>query len=210
MDERWTLWLPEMATGDHPVTPASQVFFPVILRQGPQAIALRFLYDCSTGKVRYYTSAIPSQIAGQPEFENAVSELFRHTLPVEPMRERRLGRGANPNAAMSRPSLPSEGGSLAEPVALVPVPLTPVPVERKPASLEPAAPVATPAVEPPVVRRQVRVEIGPRVRAVLMAFIVTTGLVLLAALGVHAYLEATQDPGVLHHRLQIEEMRLRR
>jgi len=215
-NERWTLWLPEMTPGDHPLTPASQVFFPVILRHGPQAIAIRFLYDCSTGKVRYYTSAIPSQIVGLPEFENAVSELFRHSLPVEPMRERRLGRGLVVKPAKPRPA---DHNSLAEPEttgamvpAAPPVPLTPVLAEKKPQAIEKISPAlaAAPIAAPQPVRRDVRVEIGPRIKDVLLAFIVTTGLVLLVGLSIYAYLQATQDPGVLHHKLQIEEMKLRK
>lgn len=41
-DEVWSLWLPEVDAGDHPVTLASQVCFPVILRSDSQAIAVRF------------------------------------------------------------------------------------------------------------------------------------------------------------------------
>ncbi len=91
-DSMWSLWLPEVTAGDRPITPASQLYFAVILRHDQQAFAIRFFYDCSTGKVRYYTSALPEEIAIAPEFENAVSELFRHTLPVEPIRQRKLRR----------------------------------------------------------------------------------------------------------------------
>ncbi len=89
-EDMWSLWLPEMSAGERPITPASQLYFAVILRHEQQAFAIRFFYDCSTGKIRYYTSAVPHEIAQAPEFENAVSELFRHTLPVEPIRQRKL------------------------------------------------------------------------------------------------------------------------
>ncbi len=88
--DSWSLWLPEMCMGDRPITPASQLYFAVILRHEDEAFAIRFFYDCSTGKIRYYTSAVPQEVALAPEFENAVSELFRHTLPVEPIRQRKL------------------------------------------------------------------------------------------------------------------------
>ncbi|MGH8048226.1 MAG: hypothetical protein ACREKL_13370 [Chthoniobacterales bacterium] len=216
-DERWTLWLPEMTAGDHPLTPASQVFFPVILRHGPQAIAIRFLYDCSSGKVRYYTSAIPQEIAGLKEFENAVSELFRHSLPVEPMRERKLGRGLSIRSRKpEKLTTPRPAGdeSLAEPVqsgaaALVPVaPMSPTVIVAPVAAEE--AVVALPAAAPIEVKRTVRVEIGPRVRAVLMAFIVTVGIVALVGLAIYGYLQATQDPGVLHHKMMLEEMQMQK
>ncbi len=235
-DERWTLWLPEMEAGDHPLTPASQVFFPVILRHGQQAIAIRFLYDCSLGKVRYYTSAVPNEIASSPEFENAISELFRHSLPVEPMRERKLGRGA----AAARPRKiekplnprPVSLGSFAEPSEIVVSSPSPpalrVPSSEKKPEAPPTRALAISAPPPQTIapvsipgdapvrqtipretRRSVRVEIGPRARSVLMTFIFVTALVLLSAACIYAYLEATEDPGVLHHRLQVEEMRLR-
>jgi hypothetical protein len=220
-DERWTLWLPEMTAGDHPLTPASQVYFPVILRHGAQAIAIRFLYDCSSGKVRYHTSAVPPEIVELPEFENAVSELFRHSLPVEPIRARKLGRGegraAKSGKGRREESLAEPAGALvpaaskplvslaAKPlVSLAPKPAVPV---KTSAPVEPAATVPAQAIPP--VHRTVRLDVGPDMRAVLMAFIVTTGLVILAGLGIHAYLQANQDPGVLHHKLQIEEMRAR-
>ncbi len=207
-EERWTLWLPEMTLGERPLTPASQVFFPVIMRHGQQAIAIRFVYDCSVGKVRYYTSAIPVEIASRPEFENAVSELFRHSLPVEPMRERKLSRdlaGRYRNAAP--PSLrPQARISLADPEpassALAPAP--------QPPAVEPAAPVMQiPAVPAPAVpeRRSVRIEIGPRIRSVLVFLIFSIALVALGSVGVYAYLKATQDPGLQHHRMELEQQR---
>ncbi len=94
-DQAWSLWLPEVNAGDRPITPASQLYFAVILRHEDQAFAIRFFYDCSTGKIRYYTSAVPREVAEAPEFENAVSELFRHTLPVEPIRQRKLRSSPN-------------------------------------------------------------------------------------------------------------------
>jgi hypothetical protein len=224
-DERWTLWLPEMAAGDHPLTPASQVFFPVILRHGQQAIAIRFLYDCSLGKVRYYTSAVPHEIASLPEFENAISELFRHSLPVEPMRERKLGREAAGRSRKAEKPLnprPAGGDSLAEPsetaLSKAPVPARlfspPVKIEAQPVrtlAIPGPPPAAVPArpIAPRETRRSVRIEIGPRARTVLVALIFTTALVILSAACIYAYLQATEDPGVLHHKLQVEEMRLR-
>jgi len=234
-DERWTLWLPEMAASDHPLTPASQVFFPVILRHGQQAIAIRFLYDCSLGKVRYYTSAVPHEIASSPGFENAISELFRHSLPVEPMRERKLRREAADRQRRNEKPLPprdATGVSLAEPSEIVLSPPA-APTTRSHASAETrASPVRTLAVtssSQPIVpmpstkasaaldapalspdaRRSVRIEIGPRARSVLIAFIFTAALVALSLACIFAYLQVTEDPGVLHHRLQLEEMRLR-
>lgn len=207
-DERWTLWLPEMTSGDHPLTPASQVFFPVILRHGQQAIAIRFLYDCSLGKVRYHTSAIPGEIVSRPEFENAVSELFRHSLSVEPMRERKLSRDLAARLRKPEPPPVRPTASLAEPVdssALGPA---------RTLVVRDAAPAAATfpesrAVEPEV-RRSVRLEIGPRARTVLMCLILAVAFVALAVLGTYTYLQATQDPGVLHHRLELEQLRLRR
>jgi hypothetical protein len=227
---QWSLWLPELTLTDHPLTPASQVFFPVILRHDEQAFAIRFYYDCATGKVRYYTSAIPDDIARLPEFENAVSELFRHSLAVEPVRPRNLGRRAR--RAPEPPPKPRSflEESLAEPAdKLVPIPAAPLPIPH-PAPIPPAAtltvvpppppapmqpPVRELAIEPaekpaPVVEaRHVRIEIGPRVRHVLLALILTIGAILLAALGIYGWLQSHQDPGVEHHRLQVEEMRLR-
>jgi hypothetical protein len=55
----------------------------------------------------------------------------------------------------------------------------------------------------------VRVEIGPHARHVLLAFIITLGALLIASLAVYAWVQTHVDPGVEHHRLQIEEMRLR-
>jgi len=229
-DEDWTLWLPEIAASDHPLTPSSQVFFPVILRHGPHAIAIRFLYDCSLGKVRYYTSAIPYELASSPEFENAISELFRHSLPVEPVRERKLGRGATGKTrkveTSERPLRSVIQKSLAEPSeAPAPRSVVPARLPTPPAIKEVAsAPVLALAADPPVIssapsptaapapietKQSVRIEIGPRARSVLVILILAVSLVILAAACIYAYLQATEDPGVLHHRLQVEEMRLR-
>jgi hypothetical protein len=231
-DEDWTLWLPEIAASDHPLTPSSQVFFPVILRHGPHAIAIRFLYDCSLGKVRYYTSAIPYELASSPEFENAISELFRHSLPVEPVRERKLGRGGTGKTRKAetaeRPLRRVIQKSLAEP-SEAPVPKSMVPLRPPaPPAIKEAAtvPVLALAAAPPVIsavpsppsapapmpietKQSVRIEIGPRARSVLVILIVAVAFVILAAACIYAYLQATEDPGVLHHRLQVEEMRLR-
>lgn len=267
----WSLWLPEFSPDGHPLTPASQIFFPVILRRDDQAFAIRFFYDCSTGKVRYYTSAIPEEIARRPELENAISELFRHSLPVEAIRQRSLGRKSRrpSNDAPLEPR-PVHRQSLADPddrsvpaavyappaaepsvnppppvspeqvalpapssapkvVALAPTPQPPAPIERPPiypaASPRPVMPIVpkpvagalievAPAGPPPASRsreitRTVRVELGPRARSVLMMIIVTVGTALIAGIGAYVYLEATRDAGVEHHRLQIEEMRLR-
>lgn len=269
----WSLWLPELSADGHPLTPASQVFFPVILRHGEQAFAIRFFYDCSTGKVRYYTSAIPDEIVRLPELENAISELFRHSLPIEAIRQRSLGRksrrlvneppreprpihrqtladpddrslpariaakppealspeaavvsaaellpsppAAPPIEARAVPPEPSVPAVEPDPVGSRPVqPLVPAPIPKK-APAPPRLLVELPAAEPPPaprpreVTRTVRVELGPRARSVLMVVVFMVGAAVLAAIGAFVYLEATQDPGVEHHRLQIEEMRLR-
>jgi hypothetical protein len=154
-DGNWSLWLPEMSAGDWPITPASQLYFAVILRRDDQAFAIRFFYDCSTGKIRYYTSAVPQEIAQAPEFENAVSALFRHSLPVEPIRQRklrglgrrRLEKVETPRAEAPRPAreVPTR---LADPVAkaanarpaVLPTKVEPVQAKSLP------APVTLPAV----------------------------------------------------------------
>jgi len=223
-NSQWSLWVPELSLTDHPLTPASQVFFPVILRHDQQAFAIRFYYDCATGKVRYYTSAIPEDIARLPEFENAVSELFRHSLAVEPVRPRNLNRKNRRTATEPPPqSRKLLGESLAEPAEkIIPaLPSPPSPRPRPAALTIPPAPspalVQAPIVrelapEPPApapVKHHVRIEIGPHARHVLLAFILTLGAILLALLGVYAWVQSHEDPGVEHHRLQIEEMRLR-
>lgn len=247
-DAEWSLWVPEMRTDDHPLTPASQIFFPVILRHDERAYAIRFFYDCSTGKIRYYTSAIPEEIAALPEFENAVSELFRHSLPVEAIRQRKIAPDAfhsqarpsrekalEPRRAISAP--------LADPVEIVPyvapsAPRAPVnvvapapgPLEAKPApvtrevTIAPSVPIvlapkpvealaiapAPETIEPAAGRKEhhIRVEVGPGARNVLLTLIVAITLIILVGLGIYAYLQATADPGVEHHKLQIEEMRI--
>lgn len=216
--EEWSLWLPELGADEHPLTPASQIFFPVILRHASgSAFAIRFFYDCSTGKVRYYTSAIPETVATRPEFANAVSELFRHSLPVEPVRQRVIGRAGSRRAevelAPARPRVAS-----AEPAEITkPAPRPILALETAPAKV-PASPVPTP-IEPrgePMPPRManpgtggVRLEIGPRMRSVLLTLIVVVGLLGVAAMGLYAYLRVNEDPGVAHHRLQLEAMRLR-
>jgi hypothetical protein len=235
-NSQWSLWVPELSLTDHPLTPASQVFFPVILRHEQQAFAIRFYYDCATGKVRYYTSAIPEDIARLPEFENAVSELFRHSLAVEPVRPRNLGRRGRRGNGPEQPPKPRKliGESLAEPAekAVPTVPVAPVPFSPRPTpaphpqpvtlTVLPPSPPAPPqapivrefapepeATPPAPAKHHVRIEIGPHARHVLLAFILTLGAILLASLGVYAWVQSHEDPGVEHHRLQIEEMRLR-
>jgi hypothetical protein len=237
-DGQWSLWLPELAADEYPLTPASQIFFPVILKHGEQAFAIRFFYDCSTGKIRYYTSAIPEDVARLPELENAISELFRHSLPVEAIRQRSLARKIR--------SVPVEGHlrprsatpeSLAEPVdrsassAPSPPPSKTAITVSQPKShsvvpytrqAEEAAPVKqvtlatseeTPAIagapHPKPSSVGVHFEIGPRARTVLLVTILVLGVVALSALVIYAFLESTPDSGVLHHRLQLEELRLR-
>jgi hypothetical protein len=249
-DAEWSLWVPEMRTDDHPLTPASQIFFPVILRHGERAYAIRFFYDCSTGKIRYYTSAIPEEVAALPEFENAVSELFRHSLPVEAIRQRKIAPDAlRPQAHPSREKAiePRRAISspMADPVEIVPyvappeprAPTSvsppqpaPAPVAAKPSpvnrevAIAPAAPivlVAKPvealaiasepeAADPATGRKEhhIRVEVGPGARNVLLTLIIALTLIVLVGLGIYAYLQATADPGVEHHKLQIEEMRI--
>ncbi len=253
-DGHWSLWLPEFSPDGHPLTPASQIFFPVILRHDAQAFAIRFFYDCATGKVRYYTSAIPDEIARLPELENAISELFRHSLPIEAIRQRNFAP-KNHRASLEPPLPPPiRRKSLAdpddrsippviepEPAAKAPPPAMPRPIreERAPvtreqriilppprpaAALVPAPPVqsvstparalaevapAGPPSRPREVTRNVRIELGPRARTVLIVIVVTLGIALLGVAGAYVYVQATQDPGIEHHRLQIEEMRLR-
>jgi hypothetical protein len=214
----WSLWIPELAAIEAPLTPASQVYFPVILRRDDQAIALRFFYDCSTGKIRYYRSGIPDEILRLPELENSISELFRHSLPVEAVRQRSLGKNSRAAQAAEPPRKLSVDTSHAEPAELaapaprpstVLVPKASVPTAMVPASV-PVAPLPLPEPAPPhEVHRTVRVEIGPSFRSVLIAFLWTVTILALAALAAFTYLRATEDPGVLHHRLQIEEMRAR-
>jgi hypothetical protein len=247
-DVEWNLWVPEMRTDDHPLTPASQIFFPVILRHDERAYAIRFFYDCSTGKIRYYTSAIPEEIAALPEFENAVSELFRHSLPVEAIRQRKIAADAlrpqaRPNREKAFEPRRAISAPLADPVEIVPyvappesrTPVSvsapaPVPVEAKPAppiremTIVPAAPVilspklaeaqaiepAPEVVDPAAARKEhhIRVDVGPGARNVLLTLIAAITLIILVGLGIYAYLQATADPGVEHHKLQIEEMRI--
>ncbi|MDD5199903.1 MAG: hypothetical protein PHC88_08870 [Terrimicrobiaceae bacterium] len=192
----WSLWLPEFVPDEHPLTPASQIFFPVILRHEEQVFAIRFFYDCATCKVRYYTSAIPDEVAALSGFENAISELFRHSLPIEPIRQRSIGR------MLGRPAVPevrlkphpAGEGSPADPRTLA-VPGLAVSASGKSADRE--------------VTRNVRVEIGPRARMVFLVLILTVGFVALAAVAGFIYLQVAQDPGVEHHRLQLEELRVR-
>jgi hypothetical protein len=281
----WSLWLPEFSPDGHPLTPASQIFFPVILRRDDQAFAIRFFYDCSTGKVRYYTSAIPDEIARLPELENAISELFRHSLPVEAIRQRSLGkknrRPVNEPALQPRPvhaqsladpdERPLPAGLRPPPIAPLPAPAvvpageapapnvppvsglpppgsageaTPGRADRAPAAPEkapvpvsaPPAPVTVivpkprlvaeasaaprrvlvevpPNVSPPSspreVTRTVRVELGPRAHMTLLVIVLAVAAAVLTAIGAYVYLQITRDPGIEHHRLQIEEMRMR-
>jgi hypothetical protein len=247
-DAEWSLWVPEMRTDDHPLTPASQIFFPVILRHDERAYAIRFFYDCSTGKIRYYTSAIPEEIAALPEFENAVSELFRHSLPVEAIRQRKIASDtlrpqARPNREKALEPRRAISAPLADPVEITPyiappessAPVSasmpaPAPIVAKPApiarevTIAPVAPiilapkpVETLAISPtPEIvesagdrkEHHIRVDVGPGARNVLLTLIVAVTVIILVGLGIYAYLQATADPGVEHHKLQIEEMRI--
>ncbi len=187
-DSMWSLWLPEVTAGERPITPASQLYFAVILRHDQKAFAIRFFYDCSTGKIRYYTSAVPQEIASAPEFENAVSELFRHTLPVEPIRQRKLrrlpGRRSRRNLENEvSPSLPKRQipTEMAEPIEIeLPPPSRldasePVaeikPAEKDPALVEPEpvitakvpVSVSVPVAEPPKARSSAPVRMVARV-----------------------------------------------
>lgn len=264
-EEAWSLWMPELSEEDRPLTPASQVFFPVILRHSSGAAhAIRFYYDCESGKIRFYTSAIPEEVAVRAEFENAISELFRHSVPVEPVRPRAINRSRRPPPVPARPprarteeaapsveavepaAIPEPAPvplSLPPPVAVVTVPppvgsppaaesapAEPAPVppaaSLPPAVLEPAGPVV-PAVSTPVTPLSsplpspspssapaspapaVSFEIGPRTRSVLLALVFTVALLILAGMGLYAFLRVSEDPGVAHHRLQLEAMKLR-
>ncbi len=145
-DDLWSLWLPEMTATDRPITPASQLYFAVILRRDEQAFAIRFFYDCSTGKIRYYTSAVPTEIAQAPRFEDAVSELFRHTLPVEPIRQRKL-RGAG-RRRREKAGTPPE--SKVRPVREIPARMAD-PVAPSPSSEREVAPAGSASVSEPTV-----------------------------------------------------------
>ncbi len=198
-DLEWSLWLPEISAGDRPLTPASQLFFPVLLRRGPQVIAIRFFYDCASGKVRYYTGAIPPDLMGHAGLENAISELFRHSLPVEPVRQRKL-RGDG--AVVER--------SAAQALAIVPelavrpsTELMPAPVAQSSAPTMPAPQAADSGV------KRVEIEIGHRVRDALLIVAIVCGIVAVVGIAAWTYLAATEDPGVRHHRLQIEELKAR-
>lgn len=252
--DTWALWIPEIATGEFPVTPGSQVYFPVILRNGPQLVAIRFFYDCRTGKIKFYTGSIPSHLAALPEFDHAVSELFRHSLPVESIKQRPLRRSQLPAPAASnfRPSPRKE-----EPVrpvssiheekkrepasqALQPQIVTPVTkvqeskivVSSSPATLEKQKPIAPflerpiPPEKPislattmPVTQHQVhvetprksgiRIEICDSTRHVLQALILVIGVLGIAILAAYVYLQINEDPGLKHHRMQLEQMKIR-
>jgi len=246
--DTWALWIPEIATGEHPVTPGTQVYFPVILRQGQRLITIQFFYDCRTGKIKFYTGAIPSRLSALPEFEHAVSELFRHSLPVEPIKQRQLRRvelvsPATPVVLIERPV---ERLELRQPVAAIqpapveippaeaPVsaeePLRPEPpcppasvdvvqqlvprnVEASPTPLALAIPSSPQPTLPRVVQREtltkVKVEICSGTTRVLQVLILVLGILGITAIAAFVYLQITEDPGLKHHRLQIEQMRLR-
>ncbi len=236
-NETWALWIPEIVTGEFPVTPGSQIYFPVILRHGPQLIAIRFFYDCRTGKIKFYTGTVPPSLALLPEFEHAVSELFRHSLPVEPIKQRQLRRSNLPtprptprNSDHTRKGFSLESTTIIddpqrlskyqssrsptnvpEPVAaLVPHALTEAPTVL--GSLpQSAALTVKPTVEPAaaVPARGLRVEICDGTRRVLQVLILVIGILGIAALAAFVYLQVTEDPGLKHHRLQLEQQRLR-
>jgi len=236
-DETWALWVPEIVTGEFPVTPGSQIFFPVILRHGPQLIAIRFFYDCRTGKIKFYTGTIPPNLALLPEFEHAVSELFRHSLPVEPIKQRQLRRTHLPaprplpkrshhpreelsiesTTIIDEPQRLSKYQSSPSPVkipepvaALVPHALPEDPVVL-PSPLPPAAPIVkfTPEPAPPARTGGFRVEICDGTRRVLQVLILVVGILGIAALAAFVYLQISEDPGLKHHRMQLEQQRLR-
>lgn len=238
-DETWALWIPEIVTSDFPVSPGSQIFFPVILRHGTQLIAIRFFYDCRTGKIKFYTGTIPASLALLPEFEHAVSELFRHSLPVEPIKQRQLRRShlPTPRPLPKRPHRTREDMSIEsttlidepqrlskyqsspsptnvpEPVAaLVPhtLPEAPDPAPTPillPAPLPPAAAMVKPA--PTARGGGLRVEICDSTRRVLQVLILVIGILGIAALAAFVYLQINEDPGLKHHRMQLEQQRLR-
>lgn len=249
-DGTWSLWIPEIVAGERPVTPGSQVFFPVILRHGSQLIAIRFFYDCRTGKVKFYTGAIPAGLSKLPEFEHAVSELFRHSLPVEPIKQRELRRSKSPhpaavninpvtrkeqilnseaeNAGLSKPPKPEPETPPAKQVSSLPKQLLsekPEPSKAKP-SLEvalvapsaPAMPEQTitelvPASESvastPRETAGVRFEICESTRRVLQVLILVIGILGILGIAAFVYLQISEDPGLKHHRLQLEQQRLR-
>jgi len=243
--DTWALWIPEIVTGEFPVTPGSQIYFPVILRQGQMLIAIRFFYDCRTGKVKFYTGAIPTRLSSLPEFEHAVSELFRHSLPVEPIKQRQFRRVDMTPQAPAAPEIQSPPRRT-ERSHRIPTksPSTPthVPVLSKP-TVRPVAPppepksqpapdrpdkelaVVTPAVvavavpeRPPSAQpdpapketvAKLKVEICTGTTRVLQVLILVLGILGIAALAAFVYLEISEDPGLKHHRLQVEQMRLR-
>lgn len=215
---QWRLSVPAIAEPDYPLTPASQIFFGVQLNDEEHpdgGCVVRFCYECATSRVRYYTSAIPAEIQRDPRLENAMAELFRHELPVEPVRQRTISH--DPVPVVKRVVAP---GDLER--APVEAERAPVAVVRAESRGEPAAvvgeavsvapAVASPGELPPFDRRaarRVRFEIGPRAHTVLLAAIVMFGLLIFAAMGLYAYLRLAEDPGVAHHRLQLEAMKLR-
>ncbi len=207
---QWRLRVPAIAEPDYPLTPASQIFFGVQLHDEEQpesGAVVRFCYECATSRVRYYHSAIPAEIQRDPRLENAIAELFRHELPVEPMRQRTMAHDALPG--LPRVVAPAEPER------------APVAVVRAESRAEPAvvvsggavpAVVSGPEVVPPFDRRaarRLRFEIGPRAHTVMLAAIIMFGLLIFAAMGLYAYLRLAEDPGVAHHRLQLEAMKLR-
>ncbi|MFY8216751.1 MAG: hypothetical protein ACOVMP_09160 [Chthoniobacterales bacterium] len=228
----------------------------MILRQGQLLIAIRFFYDCRTGKIKFYTGAIPTRLSSLPEFEHAVSELFRHSLPVEPIKQRQLRRvelGSLPAAAakiaysakQSMPQLSVEEESSIEHVEIAlqraptspiepdpPVPTTPdagneivrrhveasdpVPmkvVEASPTAMALAVPTSPKSGVPAVVQTEsvtkVRVEICSGTTRVLQVLILVFGILGITAIAAFVYLQITEDPGLKHHRLQVEQMRMR-
>jgi len=205
-----------------------------------------------------------------------VSELFRHTLPVEPIRQRQLRKSADlklappvkvvrpfaeqaepvalepPSAVMNQPpgaspspqepapepeqpeSEPQRGGMVApqvEPASATAEAIQPpagdssrgstmitLPRVGPPAiAAKPSAPaVARPTpieVQPPPapvrVVRTARIEMCDRTSSVLKVLILVFALLGLSLIGAYVYLTLEEDPGVKHHRLQLEQMRMR-
>lgn len=210
-EQVWSLWIPEIGAHEHPVTPASQVFFPVILRCGQSLAAIRFFYDCRAGKVRFYTGAIPPEVVKLPEFEHAVSELFRHSMPVEPIRQRSLRKvpAMLSPAAVPKTTPPSETPGV--PAVTAPAP-SPVEAASGPLAMSVSPPVGTDAAVDPTPTApppRARITICENTKSVLQVLILVLGMLGVSLVAAWVYLQVNEDPGIKHHRLQIEQQRLR-
>jgi hypothetical protein len=194
---------------------------------------------------------IPAGLSALPEFEHAVSELFPHTLPVEPIKQRQLRRVqlASTPAPVVLIEQPVERLEVPQPVAEIrsdPVddPVEIPPTEAPPLAKEPLRPEPSPSASvdvvqqlvprnvepspnalalampkdpqpalPRVVQREtaakVKVEICGGTTRVLQVLILVFRILGITAIDAFVYLQITEDPSLKHHRLQVEQMRLR-